>query len=108
MLLEYVEENPTAEKTLIFAHGWPSIWTVWGPQIVEFSVRDHRSWWRRTTAVLKVALQKEYHVIALNSRGFGGSTFPGSVEEDGTYFDLVNDIKCVLDASKVSKAVCIG
>ncbi|KIP10279.1 hypothetical protein PHLGIDRAFT_65945 [Phlebiopsis gigantea 11061_1 CR5-6] len=85
---EYVEENAAGKNTLVFTHGWPSIWTVWGPQVVEFS--------------------KDYHVIALNTRGYAGSSFPGDVKEDGTFFDVSNDIQCLLDHVNVSKAVCVG
>ena len=59
-------------------------------------------------AEFNVASQRDYHVIALNTRGYAGSTFPPSVKEDGTYFDVVNDLQCVLDAAKVSKAACVG
>ena len=55
-----------------------------------------------------VTPQRDYHVIAVNTRGYAGSTFPPNLKEDGTYFDAVNDLQCVLDAAKVSKAVCVG
>ncbi|KZV81422.1 alpha/beta-hydrolase [Exidia glandulosa HHB12029] len=87
--IEYVSVGPVnANKTLLFVHGWPSIWTVWGPQVQEFS--------------------KEYRVIAPNLRGFGGSGFPGKVKDDGTFFDIAADLNCVLEKEKVSKATCVG
>jgi pimeloyl-ACP methyl ester carboxylesterase len=35
---DYVEINPKAEKTLLFVHGWPSLWASWKYQIQEFQV----------------------------------------------------------------------
>jgi soluble epoxide hydrolase/lipid-phosphate phosphatase len=35
---EYVDINPKAKRTLLFLHGWPSLWASWKYQIQEFRV----------------------------------------------------------------------
>ncbi len=36
---EYVDVgNPNANRTLLFVHGWPSLWASWKYQIQEFQV----------------------------------------------------------------------
>jgi soluble epoxide hydrolase / lipid-phosphate phosphatase len=38
-LVEYVDVgNPNANRTLLFVHGWPSLWASWKYQIQEFQV----------------------------------------------------------------------
>ena len=37
-LTGYIDINPTAQTTLLFVHGWPSIWSTWARQIEEFEV----------------------------------------------------------------------
>jgi soluble epoxide hydrolase/lipid-phosphate phosphatase len=36
--VEYVDINPNAKHTLLFLHGWPSLWASWKYQIQEFRV----------------------------------------------------------------------
>jgi len=36
--LRYVDVNPSFEHTLLFLHGWPSLWASWKYQIQEFRV----------------------------------------------------------------------
>lgn len=86
--LSYVDINPSAKKTLIMVHGWPSLWSTWVYQIQEF--------------------KDDYRLIVPDLRGFGDSTHPDDVESSGTTFDLVGDLTCILDDAKVDKAVCIG
>jgi soluble epoxide hydrolase/lipid-phosphate phosphatase len=38
IVTDYVDINPTAEKSIIMVHGWPSLWSSWGYQIEEFKV----------------------------------------------------------------------
>jgi hypothetical protein len=38
VVIDYVDVNPTAEKSIIMVHGWPSLWSSWGYQIEEFKV----------------------------------------------------------------------
>ena len=35
---DYVDINPKAKTTLLFLHGWPSLWASWKYQIQEFQV----------------------------------------------------------------------
>lgn len=86
--LHYVDINPKAETTLIMVHGWPSLWSTWSNQILEF--------------------QDEYHMIAPDLRGFGASTHPGDVQSSGTMGDLVGDLVCIMEHAGVQSAVCIG
>ncbi len=53
-------------------------------------------------------LQKDYHLIIPNIRGFGGSTHPGDVQSSGTLFDSVGDMVCILKHANVAQAVVIG
>ncbi|KAI0782257.1 Alpha/Beta hydrolase protein [Abortiporus biennis] len=86
--ISYVDINPTAEKAIIFAHGWPGLWANWKYQIEAF--------------------EKDYHLILPDHRGFGDSTHPGDVETSGTWGDIVGDIVCVLQHEHVTEATCIG
>ncbi|KLO13848.1 alpha/beta-hydrolase [Schizopora paradoxa] len=86
--IHYVDINPSASKTIIMVHGWPSLWSSWSNQILEF--------------------QDQYHLIALDQRGFGSSTHPGDVESSGTMGDLVGDLVCVLQDAGVETAICLG
>ncbi|KAF7984325.1 hypothetical protein HWV62_15319 [Athelia sp. TMB] len=69
-------------------HGWPSLWSTWSNQILEF--------------------QDKYHIVAPDLRGFGASTHPGDVQSSGTMGDLVGDLVCILEHAEVKSAVCVG
>ncbi|KAH7922876.1 alpha/beta-hydrolase [Leucogyrophana mollusca] len=86
--IDYVNINPSAKTTILMVHGWPSLWSSWGYQIQEF--------------------KDDYHLVALDVRGFGGSTAPGDVQTSGTMGDLVGDLVCVLEHVKVDNVVCLG
>ncbi|KAF8515770.1 Alpha/Beta hydrolase protein [Hysterangium stoloniferum] len=87
--LEYVNVNPSANRTLLLVHGWPSLWSTWSNQIKHF--------------------EKDYNLIVPNLRGFGGSTHPGDVQSSGTMADMVSDLTCVLEHASVQhKVVCVG
>lgn len=59
-------------------------------------------------ALLTVHVQKDYHLIVPNLRGFGKSGFVGNVETTGTFFDIAGDVNCLLQAEKVAQATCVG
>lgn len=80
--------NRYANRTLLFVHGWPSLWASWKYQIQEF--------------------QNDYRIIAPNLRGFGASTHPEDVQSSGTLFDVVGDLLCILKHANVAQAVVIG
>ncbi|KAN0124485.1 alpha/beta-hydrolase [Russula decolorans] len=86
--LHYVDINPKAEKTLLFLHGWPSLWASWKYQIQEF--------------------QDDYHIIAPDLRGFGPSTHPGDAKSSGTMPDLVGDLTCILENAGAPTAIAVG
>jgi soluble epoxide hydrolase / lipid-phosphate phosphatase len=86
--LAYVDVNPSAAQTLLFVHGWPSLWSTWSNQILAF--------------------QENYHLLIPDLRGFGESTHPGDVEASGTMGDMVSDLICVLSNANVQSAICVG
>ncbi|KAA1477488.1 alpha/beta-hydrolase [Dentipellis sp. KUC8613] len=86
--IHYADINPTAERTLLLVHGWPSLWSSW-----KYQIQD---------------LQDEYRLIVPDQRGFGASTHPGDVKTSGTMIDLAGDLTCVLANAGVHNAICIG
>ncbi|KAG0697103.1 Alpha/Beta hydrolase protein [Suillus ampliporus] len=86
--IEYVDVNPTAEKSIIMVHGWPSLWSSWGYQIEEF--------------------KDEYRMIAIDVRGFGGSTHPADVQSSSTMTDITGDLICVLEHVGIKSTICLG
>ncbi|KZV66779.1 alpha/beta-hydrolase [Peniophora sp. CONT] len=87
--LQYVDINPSAQRTLLLVHGWPSLWASWKYQIAEF--------------------QSDFRLIIPNLRGFGDSAHPGDVRTSGTMPDLVGDLRCILDAAGAKDpVVCLG
>jgi len=66
--LGYIDVNPSAEKTLILAHGWPSLWTTYRHQITEFG--------------------KDYRLIIPEHRGFGDSEHPVNLNASNTMQDV--------------------
>lgn len=86
--LRYVDINPSFKQTLLFLHGWPSLWASWKYQIQEFG--------------------SDYRLIVPDIRGFGASTQPGDVQSSGSIPDVVGDLLCILRQAGVSQAVVIG
>ncbi|KIJ53653.1 hypothetical protein M422DRAFT_25478 [Sphaerobolus stellatus SS14] len=87
--MHYVDINPSANRTLLLVHGWPSLWSSWSNQIQHF--------------------EKDYHLIVPDLRGFGSSSHPGDVESSGTMADIVSDLVCILKHAGVDhKVVCVG
>jgi soluble epoxide hydrolase / lipid-phosphate phosphatase len=70
--LAYLDINPTAKRTLVLVHGWPSLWTTYRHQISD--------------------LGKEYRLIIPENRGFGDSEHPKDLYSSNTMFD----VSCVL------------
>lgn len=66
--LSYLDINPSAEKTLIMLHGWPSLWTTYRHQIERFG--------------------DEYRLLIPEHRGFGDSEHPVNLESSNTMFDV--------------------
>jgi len=86
--ITWVDLNPEAERTVLFVHGWPGLWSTWSNQIEEF--RD------------------DYHLLIPDLRGFGWSSHPGDPEDSGTIQDHIADLTCLLEAANVKQAVCVG
>ncbi|KAK5994760.1 Cytosolic epoxide hydrolase 2-like protein [Cladobotryum mycophilum] len=86
--LAYIDINPTAKKTLIMLHGWPSLWTTYRNQIQT--------------------LGSEYRLIIPEFRGFGDSEHPDDLYSSNTMPDFVDDISCIMDYAGVHAGVCVG
>ncbi|KAF9494512.1 alpha/beta-hydrolase [Pleurotus eryngii] len=86
--LRYVDINPSAKRTILMVHGWPSLWSSWSNQIEE--------------------LKTDYHLVVPDIRGFGESTHPGDVESSGTIDDIAGDMACILARANVESAICLG
>lgn len=74
--LHYVESGDTSKPLILFVHGFPDFWYTWKNQIKFFN--------------------KNYHVIALDMRGYSESDKPAGVS---SYFlgNLVEDLKNLAD-----------
>jgi soluble epoxide hydrolase/lipid-phosphate phosphatase len=66
--LAYLDINPTAKKTLILLHGWPSLWTTYRHQIKGF--------------------ENEYRLIVPDHRGYGDSGHPKDLYSSNAMFDV--------------------
>ncbi|TFK66645.1 alpha/beta-hydrolase [Pluteus cervinus] len=86
--LEYANINPEAKTAILMVHGWPSLWSSWSNQIKE--------------------LEKDFHLIVPNLRGFGSSQHPGDIEASSSLSDYISDLVCILEKEKVDKAICAG
>jgi len=85
--LHYVESGDSSKPLLVFVHGWPQFWYSWRYQILHF--------------------QSQYHVVALDMRGFNESEKPAGVEN---YFvkEMVDDIKGLVEGLGEKKFTLIG
>ncbi|KAG9308725.1 Alpha/Beta hydrolase protein [Chiua virens] len=86
--IDYVDVNPSAKTTILMVHGWPSLWSSWGKQIEHF--------------------KGDYRLIAIDVRGFGGSSHPSDIQSSSTLADITGDLTCVLEHAGVASAVCMG
>lgn len=59
--IHYVEKGDPKKKLMIFVHGFPEFWYSWRYQLKEFS--------------------KDYHVIAIDQRGYAESDKPTSISD---------------------------
>jgi soluble epoxide hydrolase/lipid-phosphate phosphatase len=66
--LAYLDINPTAKKTLILVHGWPSLWTTYREQIKYFGL--------------------DYRLIIPEHRGYGDSEHPKNLNGSNTFNDV--------------------
>lgn len=92
-------------------HGWPSLWSSWSYQIQEFEVRAAPGYSHLSMSNAEISfIQHDYHLIIPDLRGFGSSTHPGEVKGSGTMYDLVGDLKCILDDVKTTSesVICVG
>ncbi|KAI9566725.1 Alpha/Beta hydrolase protein [Boletus coccyginus] len=86
--IEYVDVNPSAKTTILMVHGWPSLWSSWGRQIEHF--------------------KNDYRLVAIDVRGFGGSSHPSDIQSSSTMSDITGDLTCVLEHAGVPSAICLG
>lgn len=47
-------------------------------------------------------------MIAIDVRGFGGSTHPADVQSSSTLADITGDLTCVLEHVGIQSAICLG
>ena|ERR1700760_405446 len=66
--LAYIDVNPTAKKTLLMVHGWPSLWTTYRHQIEAFG--------------------KEYRILLPEHRGYGDSEHPKDLFKSNSFPDV--------------------
>jgi len=85
--LHYVESGDKEKPLILFVHGFPEFWYSWRHQITHF--------------------QKDFHVVAIDMRGYSDSDKPSGVE---SYFLplLVNDIKVLADHLGYDKFHLVG
>lgn len=85
--LHYVESGDPGKPLLLFVHGWPQFWFAWRYQIEHF--------------------QKNYHVVAMDMRGFNDSDKPEGIHN---YFimNMVEDIKALITGLGEKKFTLIG
>jgi soluble epoxide hydrolase/lipid-phosphate phosphatase len=108
--IDYVDVNPSCKHTLLFLHGWPSLWASWKYQIQEFRVIHCclETLHRLIHHFHNACLQSDYRLIVPDIRGYGASTQPGDVQSSGSIPDVVGDLLCILRHAGVSQVVVIG
>lgn len=70
--IHYVENGDAKKPLMLFVHGFPEFWYSWRYQLKEFS--------------------KDYHVIAIDQRGYAESDKPGKIS-DYHIDKMVGDIR---------------
>lgn len=70
--IHYVESGNPKNKLMVFVHGFPEFWYSWRHQLKEFS--------------------KDYHVIAIDQRGYAESDKPTRVS-DYHMDEMVSDLR---------------
>jgi len=84
--LHFVEQGEG--PAVIFCHGFPAIWSCWKAQMEAVSKAGFRA-------------------IALDMRGYGGSSAPADAE-DYTPYETVGDLVAILDATGITNACVVG
>jgi pimeloyl-ACP methyl ester carboxylesterase len=85
--LHYVESGDEEKPLMVFVHGFPEFWYSWRYQIKHF--------------------QKNYHVVALDMRGYNDSDKPSGVENYSLHL-LVNDIKVLVESLGSGKLTLVS
>jgi len=85
--LHYVESGDHSKPLIVFVHGWPQFWFAWRHQIEHFN--------------------KEYHVVALDMRGFNDSEKPEGIQ---SYFvlNMVEDIRQLVEGLGKNKFTLVA
>lgn len=84
--IHYVENGDPSKPLILFVHGFPEFWFSWRHQLKEFS--------------------KDYHVIAINQRGYEESDKPAKVSDYDIDF-MVEDIRQFVKQLKREKFTLI-
>ncbi len=91
--LGYIDVNPTAKKTIVMLHGWPSLWTTYRNQVYTKSVLAERI--DELTFALKIQeFGSEYRLIIPEHRGYGDSEHPKDLYSSNTMYDVSKTIQC--------------
>ncbi|KAH0839352.1 alpha/beta-hydrolase [Lanmaoa asiatica] len=53
-------------------------------------------------------LMNDYRLVAIDVRGFGGSSHPSDIQSSSTMADLTGDFTCVLEHAGAPSAICLG
>jgi pimeloyl-ACP methyl ester carboxylesterase len=75
-------------SAVIFCHGFPAIWSSWNAQ-------------------MQAVASSGFRAIAVDMRGYGGSSAPVEAE-DYTPYETVGDLVAILDAAGVATASVVG
>src|SRR4029077_9638484 len=84
--LHFVEQGQG--PAVLFCHGFPAIWSCWKAQ-------------------MEAAASAGFRAIALDMRGYGGSSSPVEVEAY-TPYQTVGDLVAILDAAGIATASVVG
>jgi len=85
--LHYVESGDPSKPLLLFVHGFPEFWYTWRHQIRYFN--------------------KNYHVVAMDMRGYNDSGKPSGVSSYLMEY-LIDDIKGLVEGLNVSKFTLVA
>lgn len=100
---------------LILPWSWYTVGLVFGAHgLIRY--RNSKYVLRQATSITlyisnaEILIQHDYHLVIPDLRGFGSSTHPGEVKGSGTMYDLVGDLKCILDDVKTTSesVICVG
>lgn len=86
-VINYVELNPKGKVTIIFIHGNFSAWV----------------WWKDVLEVIQE--NEDYHIIALDLRGFGKSSYKNPVNR---FTQHAQDLKNFIQLKGLKDVVLVG